>query len=341
MAKTGTMLRMPQGPIAIRLLVAGDLDAVAAIDKAASGRSRRGFYEKRLGRLAREPQAFIALAAERGGAFVGFLFARLYEGEFGTERAEAALDAIGVAADAERQGVGRSLVGALTEAMRGRGIAELSTEIDWSEAALGGFFARVGFSPAPRLILERAVSGLDAPPRPRLTPSEPAFAAEADYSGPSGDDFEALSHDRIPVRSLTAEDLPAILRIDRRHTARDRTAYFRTKLAEAIEESGVRVSLAAEAEGQLAGFIMARVELGEFGRFEPEAVIDTIGIDPDFGHKGIGSALFSQLMTNLRGLRVERVRTELAWNDFGLLSFLDRLGFQPGSRLALRRERGP
>ena len=328
---------MPQKPMPIRPLLPGDFDAVVAIDKAASGRARRGFYEKRLARLRREPQAFIALAAEKEDAIAGFLFARLYEGEFGGASAEAALDAIGVAADAQRQGIGRSLVAALTDAMKSRGVSELSTEIDWSEAALGGFFARIGFSPAPRLILERAVSSLEAPPRPRATPGEPASSAELDYSAPSGDDFEALSHDRIPVRSLAADDLAAILKIDRCHTGRDRALYFRAKLAEAIEESGVRVSLAAETLGQVAGFMMARVEFGEFGRFEPEALIDTIGVDPALGHKGVGSALFSQLMTNLRGLRVERVRTEVAWNDFGLLSFLGRLGFQPGSRLALRR----
>ncbi len=48
----------------------------------------------------------------------------------------------------------------------------------------------------------------------------------------------------------------------------------------------------------------------------------------------------SQLMTNLAGLRIERVRTEVDWNRFGLLSFFDRLHFRPGRRLALRRSVG-
>lgn len=162
-------------------------------------------------------------------------------------------------------------------------------------------------------------------------------AAEIDYSSPSGDEFEALAHDRVPIRSMVRDDLAAILRIDRRITGRDRSAYFKRKLAEAMEESGVRVSLVAEIDGEVAGFIMARVELGEFGSLEAEAVIDTIGVDQSRGHKGVGSALLSQLMTNLQGLRVERVRTEVEWNRFGLLSFLDRMGFRPHRRLALRR----
>jgi len=168
----------------------------------------------------------------------------------------------------------------------------------------------------------------------------PAAAPEIDYSRPSGDDFEALSHDRLPIRSMVRKDFDSILAIDRRITGRDRSAYFKRKLAEAMDESGVRVSLVAERDGRICGFIMARVAFGEFGSLEPEAVIDTIGVDPTHGHRGVGSALMSQLMTNLAGLRVERVRTEVEWNHFGLLSFLDRMGFRPGRRLALRRSVG-
>jgi len=175
-----------------------------------------------------------------------------------------------------------------------------------------------------------------SPPRTK-PPSTGAASAEIDYSSPSGDDFTALSHDRVPIRSMTKDDLRAILRIDKSVTGHDRTAYFTRKFAEAMEESGVRVSLVAEIDGRVYGFIMARVDFGEFGSLEPEAVIDTIGVDASTGHKGVGRALISQLMTNLVGLRVERVRTEVDWNHFGLMSFLDRMGFRPHRRLALRR----
>ncbi len=142
----------------IRPLAAGDLDAIVAIDKAVSGRSRRGFFEKRLAHLAREPGAFVALAAEREGKLAGFVFARLYEGEFGGQRPEAALDAIGVAAEARQSGVGRALIDGMAAAMRVHGIKEIATQADWTDTELSGFFARTGFVPAPRLVLERPVS---------------------------------------------------------------------------------------------------------------------------------------------------------------------------------------
>jgi len=153
-------------------------------------------------------------------------------------------------------------------------------------------------------------------------------------------DFAPLARDRIPVRSLAAGDLDALVGIDRHHTGRERRPYYRRRLAESLNESGVRVSLVAEVDGRVAGFVMARVDFGEFGRLDPEAVIDTIGIDPACSHRGIGSALVSQLLANLAALRVERVRTEVAWNAFGLLAFLQRCGFHPAERLVFRRRPG-
>lgn len=160
---------------------------------------------------------------------------------------------------------------------------------------------------------------------------------EADYSRPAGNDFDTLARDRIPIRSMTADDLSAIVRIDRHITGRDRKAYYARKLDEALAESAVRVSLVAELDDRVVGFIMARVDFGEFGSAEPLAVMDTIGVDPGYRNKGVAAGLFSQLVTNLAGLRVERVRTEAGWNDFGLLTFLDRMGFRPHRTLALRR----
>ena len=100
---------------------------------------------------------------------------------------------------------------------------------------------------------------------------------------------------------------------------------------------GTRVGSAGceprELDGVVVGFIMARVDLGEFGRVETTAVIDTIGVDPDYRNKGVGRALLSQLLVNLGTLRVEKVRTEVDWQDQDLLAYLDHSGFLPSQRL--------
>ena len=166
---------------------------------------------------------------------------------------------------------------------------------------------------------------------------QPMDADMPDFSSPMGDDFQALSRDRIPIRSLSEDDLTAIVRIDRKLTGRDRHDYFQAKLREVMSETGVRVSLVAEIDGQPVGFIMARADYGEFGRAESAAVIDTLGVLPDFARSGVGSALLSQLLVNLHALQVERVRTSVVWNDFSLLEFLSRSGFAPGQQIALTK----
>jgi ribosomal protein S18 acetylase RimI-like enzyme len=99
----------------------------------------------------------------------------------------------------------------------------------------------------------------------------------------------------------------------------------------------VRISLAARQDGALAGYIMARADLGDFNRTEPVAVIDTIGVAPEQASQGIGQALLSQLFLNLSAVRIERVETIVAAKDVDLLGFFYRAGFVPSERLALAK----
>lgn len=158
---------------------------------------------------------------------------------------------------------------------------------------------------------------------------------EINYANPARSDFGSLARDRIPVRAMKANDLRALIAIDRRIVGRDRCAYFERKVAEALQESDLRVSLVAELDGHPIGFIMARVDFGEFGRVEPTAIIDTIGVDPDYRNFGVGRALLSQLIVNLRTLRVERARTEVDWRDHDLMAYLERFDFSPSQQLCL------
>jgi len=136
------------------------------------------------------------------------------------------------------------------------------------------------------------------------------------------------------IRSLDASDTDAVRRIDGHLTGRDRRDYLEQKIDEALNQSGIRVSLVAESTGLVVGFIMARLDHGEFGRTATTAVIDTIGVDP--GSQGAGSALLGQLFANLGSLRVDGVRTIVGWDDVDMIRFLSKAGFSPAPRLALR-----
>ena len=88
------------------------------------------------------------------------------------------------------------------------------------------------------------------------------------------------------------------------------------------------------------GFIMAKTDLGDFGRTAPVAVIDTMGVMPEFAHAGIGSALLSQLFVNLQALHIERVETVVSRESFDMLAFFYNAGFDAADRLAFVKQLG-
>jgi ribosomal protein S18 acetylase RimI-like enzyme len=139
----------------------------------------------------------------------------------------------------------------------------------------------------------------------------------------------------VVVRALAPEDLEAVILVDARNTGRRREDFFRRKLQQNLAESGMKISLAAEVDGVLRGFLLARVYYGEFGRIEPDAVLDTIAVHPDFHGTGIGRALMQQLRTNLFGLRVGTLRTEVSWDQPRMLGFFHGEGFRPAPRFCL------
>lgn len=139
------------------------------------------------------------------------------------------------------------------------------------------------------------------------------------------------------IRNLIAGDLARLVAIDAQHTGRRRTAWYEGRLARALRDSGVRVSLGAEVDGTLVGAVLAEVQYGEYGVADPVAVLDTVLVDRAFTHQGVGAALMEHLTRNLRALHIEHIRTEVAWDQQGLMGFLARSGFEPAPRLVLVR----
>jgi ribosomal protein S18 acetylase RimI-like enzyme len=330
-------------PCELRAMRPGDLDAVAALDARIGGRSRRGYFVRRLEAALGRPEQHIQLTAEdAAGAFLGFCLYRIEAGEFGAGARTAVLETIGVRPDLHGRGIGSALVAKARAILRSKGIRTETTRAEWRNHRLLAFLDRAGFELAPRQVISfdlRARRG----PEPEVNVSALAAAGiqaephEADYGRPAFDAADAPARDRIPVRSMSAADAEAVLRIDRHAMGRERGCYIRTLMAEALDRAGVRVSLVAEIDGMPVGFVMARVEYGDFGRTEPAAIVDTIGVDPDFRRTGIASALLSQLVVNLGGLGIERIETEVAREQFDLLGLFYRWGFAPSQRVAFAR----
>ncbi len=319
--------------ISTRSLMKSDFPRVVDIDASIIGRSRPGFFEKRLDAALAEPKQFIYIACEYNGEVCGFLMARLLEGEYGMEEPVAVLDVIGVDPGIQGKGLGMALMKAFDDILEHKHISETQSQADWRNQGILRFFSDSGFKLAPRHMLEREVSYMTTN---ELTESDSYTDEdrEIDFSDSSGDQARSLSRDKVNCRSLKQSDLDSIIKIDHKAIGYERRAYYERKIKEALDESGIRVSLVAELKGVVVGFIMARVDYGEFDRTEPVAVLDTVGVDPDYTHQHIGAALLAQLLGNLATLRLEIIRTEISADQFELASFLMNNEFHPAQRLS-------
>jgi len=146
-----------------------------------------------------------------------------------------------------------------------------------------------------------------------------------------------LETDHVEVRNLKAEDLDWVVRIDSQHSGKQRKEFYKVKLAEVAKDTGVRISLAAYVKGEPAGFLMGRLYYGEFGQPEPVAILDSMGVSTAFTGQKVGAALMRQLEMNLSGLGIERLQTQVEWDQIELLKFFQRAGFKPAARLCLEK----
>ena len=139
----------------------------------------------------------------------------------------------------------------------------------------------------------------------------------------------------VRVRRLRPTDLQPVINLDAKVGGRRREQYFVHKLQMALADTGVQLSLAAEVDGCFCGFLLGRVYYGEFGAAEQIAVLDTLGVNPDFSGQGVGAALLEQLVVNLDALGIRTLETVVGWRDQGLLSFFQHAGFEPAPRFCL------
>lgn len=144
-----------------------------------------------------------------------------------------------------------------------------------------------------------------------------------------------LEADSNLVRLMNERDLEAVVAIDAAAVGRRRPRYFKLMLERAVKQAALQVSLVAEVDGHVAGFVIASLYYGEYGVSEPTASLDAIAVDKAHRCQHLGKALLRQLRLNLSALGVTTLRTEVSWDDFDLLAFFKKEGFAPAHRLCL------
>jgi ribosomal protein S18 acetylase RimI-like enzyme len=145
---------------------------------------------------------------------------------------------------------------------------------------------------------------------------------------PMGEDFL----DGLSIRPLTIRDLDAIVEIDRKVLGKARRDFWKQKIE--LPNSRYPLSgLIAEIEGKVVGFILGEVSGWEFGIPDTVGWISTIGVDPDYQHKGIARKLSQEFIKNLKAIGVGVVYTLVNWSDWDLLKFFRAMGFTRGGEM--------
>jgi ribosomal protein S18 acetylase RimI-like enzyme len=157
--------------------------------------------------------------------------------------------------------------------------------------------------------------------------------------------YTLLSHEggvdmnTIKIRLMKVDDFNAVVRIDEKVLNASRSEYYKLKFEKAVQSTDfLPTSLVAEAaDGTVVGFVIGELYMGEYGISVENATLDTIGIDPDYQHKGIGEQLMNEFMDHLRTLGVQKINTLVDENDTKLTHFFNANQFRPSKTINLER----
>src|SRR3974390_518338 len=87
-----------------------------------------------------------------------------------------------------------------------------------------------------------------------------------------------------PLLELSEHDLNDIVAIDASLTARSRRMYYQRRLDGSRTDPGHHIQLGIEQGGRIAGFMIGRLLEGEFGRSEPAARLEALGVLSEAQH---------------------------------------------------------
>lgn len=142
----------------LRVMGAGDLDAIVAIDTRVSGQNRREYYARKAGELLDKRHAInSSLVAEIDGRVVGFVMGDIYYGEFGIPDTSATIEALGVDPAMQNRGIASDLLDQFVMNMKAAGVDRIYTLVNWDDFTLERFFAAHKFTPSRRINLELAL----------------------------------------------------------------------------------------------------------------------------------------------------------------------------------------
>lgn len=146
--------------------------------------------------------------------------------------------------------------------------------------------------------------------------------------------MENVNLAKVVIRGIMESDVGAIVEIEEKNLGIKRNEYWKRELRK-NKEGRFLGSCVAEIEGKVIGFILGDIGSREFGMAENMGWIHTIGVHPDYQHKGVAKALFDNYRKRFLELDVDTIYTIVSLSDNMQLPFFEKIGFRPGNRIYL------
>jgi ribosomal protein S18 acetylase RimI-like enzyme len=133
---------------------------------------------------------------------------------------------------------------------------------------------------------------------------------------------------KINVRKMEEEDIESVLEIDRKIAGPERATTY-SKIPANYVGGELDISVVAEAEEEIIGFLLGRVTDSPYGQGE-SFLLELIGVDPEYKRRGVGRSLVKAFEKACRERGASTIRALVSWHDWWLLSFLRSLEFSQG-----------
>ncbi|MBI5584585.1 MAG: GNAT family N-acetyltransferase [Deltaproteobacteria bacterium] len=148
-----------------------------------------------------------------------------------------------------------------------------------------------------------------------------------------------MNQNNVKIRLMQTGDFDAVVAIDEKILQTSHSGYYSMKFEKLFKSKDyLPASLVAEQEdGTVVGFVMGEIFMGEYGIYQEEATLVTIGVDPDYRQKGIGKQLINEFMDHLRTLGVKKMYTLVGLEDAKLMHFFSANQFVPSKTINLER----
>ena len=144
--------------IYVRYLEKGDLPSIVAMEERITGVARPQYWEQRIELSEAIRPHWASLVAEFDNRFVGFLFGRAGELEFGLPGTIAWVETIGVDPAFRGRGIARELIEQFISSAEDHGIKTIFTLVSSGNTEMQTFFNRQGFAQGRMLHYQKELS---------------------------------------------------------------------------------------------------------------------------------------------------------------------------------------